>query len=242
MTSLLNVKAATVPGRLNATDFLVDAGQLIALIGPNGSGKTSLLRACAAIDGSAAVLEVAGEDVRTVPPARRPRLLGYVPASRDVVWPISVCDIVGLGLASPAPDRVDEMLELLELRSFADRAADRLSTGERARVLLARAIVPAPQVLLLDEPLSNLDPYWVLRLLELLRKIADQGAAVIVALHDIERIAAFDRVLLMNGGTLLANLLPEAMASSPLLADSFRLDRGDQGWELRRPEDPRSSP
>ena len=242
MTSLLNVKAATVPGRLNATDVLVKAGQLIALIGPNGSGKTSLLRACAAIDGSATVLEVAGEDLRTVPPVRRPRLLGYVPASRDVVWPISVRDIVGLGLASPAPDRVDEMLELLELRSFADRAADRLSTGERARVLLARAIVPAPQVLLLDEPLSNLDPYWVLRLLELLRKIADQGAAVIVALHDIERIAAFDRALLVNAGELVADLAPEAMISSPLLGASFRLDRGDRGWELRRPEDPQSSP
>jgi len=68
MTSLMNVKAATVPGRLNATDILVEAGQLIALIGPNGSGKTSLLRACAAIDGSATALEVAGEDLRTVPP------------------------------------------------------------------------------------------------------------------------------------------------------------------------------
>ena len=242
MTSLMNVKAATVPGRLNATDILVEAGQLIALIGPNGSGKTSLLRACAAIDGSATALEVAGEDLRTVPPARRPRLLSYVPASRDVVWPISVRDIVGLGLPNSASDRVEEMLDLLELRSLEHRPADRLSTGERARVLLARALAPRPHVLLLDEPLSNLDPYWVLRLLELLRGIADQGAAVIAALHDIERIDAFDRVLLMNQGALVADLRPEAMTSSPLLADAFRLDRSGQEWTFRQPADPRSSP
>lgn len=242
MTSVLEVKGANVRERLSATDLIVQSGQLIALIGPNGSGKTSLLRACAAIDGAANVLRVAGEDLRRAPPGRRPRLLGYVPASRDVVWPIAVRDIIGMGLASPAPGRVDDMLDLLELRSLADRPTDRLSTGERARVLLARALAPSPKVLLLDEPLANLDPYWVLRLLELLRQIADQGAAVIVALHDIERIGAFDRVLLMNQGALIADLPSEAMEASPLLGEAFRLDRSGQGWEIRRRAGPRSSP
>lgn len=242
MTSLLEIRGAAVPGRLSPTDLIIQAGQLIALIGPNGSGKTSLLRACAAIDGSADVIRIAGEDLRAASPSRRPRLLGYVPASRDVVWPIAVRDIVGLGLASPEPDRVDALLDLLELRSLADRPADRLSTGERARVLLARALAPGPLVLFLDEPLSNLDPYWVLRLMELLRELADGGASVIVALHDIDLIGNFDRVLLVDQGALVADLPPETMASSPLLGESFRLDRSDRGWKLRRPADRQSLP
>lgn len=242
MTSLLEVRGAAVPGRLNPTDIAVGAGEFVALIGPNGSGKTSLLRACAAIDGTADVLRIADEDLRSAPPARRPHLLGFVPASRDVVWPIAVRDIIGLGLVNPDPERIEELLDLLELRPLADRSADRLSTGERARVLLARALAPEPPVLLLDEPLSNLDPYWVLRLLELLRGLADRGASVVAALHDIERIGAFDRVLVMDHAELVADLVPEAMASSRLLSDVFRVAQGDRGWTLSRSADPRSSP
>ena len=242
MTSLLNVQGAEVPGRLTATDLCVGKSHLVAVIGPNGGGKTSLLRACAALEGTGGSIQVDGEDLRSASPARRPRLLGYLPASRDLVWPIGVRDLVSLGLPSPAPERVEELVVMLELESLARRAVDRLSTGERARVLLARALAPRPRVLLLDEPLSNLDPYWVLRLLQLLRGIADAGAAVLVALHDIERVGDFDRVLLVDRGRVRADLPPAAMISSPELSRAFRIERGSAGWQLRPSADPQSSP
>jgi len=90
--------------------------------------------------------------------------------------------------------------------------------------------------------LSNLDPYWVLRLLEMLRELADQGAAVFVALHDLERMGLFDRVLLVNGGELVADLPPSEMTASRQFASAFRLERSLAGWQISRSADPRSSP
>jgi iron complex transport system ATP-binding protein len=241
MTSLFEVRDARVTGRLSATTLTAKPGEMIAVIGPNGGGKTSLLRACAAIDGSATSIHVDGEDFRGSTPARRPRLLGYLPASRDVVWPMRIRDVVALGLTSSDHARIDELLAILELEAMADRPIDQLSTGERARALLARVLAPRPRVLLLDEPLSNLDPYWVLRLLDLFRRTAEDGAAVFVALHDIERICKFDRVLLVNAGEVRADLQPAAMLESPEFPRAFRIQQGRDGWEIRRPAGPQSS-
>lgn len=241
MTSLLELLDLEIEGRLRPTSLNVPKGQLVAVIGPNGGGKTSLLRACAAIDGTGGSVRIAGEDLRTAPPARRMRLLGYVPTSRDVVWPIPVRDLVGLGMPAPDSDRVDELMTIFELEPLAARPVDRLSTGERARVLLARALAPRPSVLLLDEPLSNMDPYWVLRLLELLRQTTDRDVAVLIALHDIERIPAFDRMLLVDQGQIRADCAPAEMLVSPELANAFRIERGVDGWRIRPSADPRSS-
>lgn len=242
MTSLLEIEHGAIAGRLHPTSIGVDAGELVAVVGPNGGGKTSLLRACAAIEDTSGRVRVAGEEVRAASAARRSRLIGYLPASREMVWPIRVRDVIALALAAPDPQRVDELIDTLELQHLARRPVDRLSTGERARVLLARVLAPKPRVLLLDEPLSNLDPYWVLRLLELFRELACQGAAVLVALHDIDRIPAFDRVLLVQAAELRADLAPDAMLASAELAQAFRIERGAAGWQLSRSAGPQSSP
>jgi len=239
MTSLLAMQSGEIRARLRFTNLQVGAGELVAVIGPNGGGKTSLLRACAAVEGSGGI-QVAGEDLRAAPPPRRARLLGYLPASRDLVWPIAVRDLISLGLPSSDPNRLDELIALLELEPLATRHVDRLSTGERARVLLARAMASRPRVLLLDEPLSNLDPYWVLRLLQLLRKIAEEGAAVLVALHDIDRMSAFDRVLLVDKGEICADLPPADMISAPQLCHAFRIERVSDRWQVRPSADPQS--
>ena len=184
MTSLV-ARQIGIPCRLQPADLDVQSGELVALVGPNGGGKTSLLRALARIENASGVVAIDGEDLDLAPLSRRRRLLSFLPASRDVIWPIAARDVIALGLDGPNPARVDELIGLLELGSLADRPVNRLSTGERARVLLARALVGNPKILLLDEPLSNLDPYWVLRILSILEIAAHSGQSVLVALHDL---------------------------------------------------------
>jgi iron complex transport system ATP-binding protein len=175
-------------------------------------------------------------------PARRPYLATFLPASRELVWPISARDVISLGLPKADPDRVDELIDFLELGPLADRTVDRLSTGERARVLVARALAPKPRLLLLDEPLSNLDPYWVLRSMEIVREAVLDGAAALIALHDIDRVPAFDRALLIAGGEIRADAPPQEMLHSAALARAFRIERSESGWAVRRAADPQSLP
>lgn len=241
MTSLV-ARQVGIAGRLEPTDLDVDAGELVALVGPNGGGKTSLLRALARIESATGVVAIDGEDVDLTPLARRRQLLSFLPASRDVTWPISARDVIALGFDQPDRDRIAELIDQFELTKLAGRPVNRLSTGERARVLAARALASRPKVLLLDEPLSNLDPYWVMRFLEIFRAAAASGQAVLVALHDLGQLHHFDRALLIADGKVQMDETPADLVASERFETIFRIRPADRGWEIRKPEDRRSSP
>jgi len=162
------------------------------------------------------------------------RLLSFLPATRSLVWPISARDVIALGLLLPDPKRVDELIELLELKPLADRPVNSLSTGERSRVLFARALAARPRLLLLDEPLSNLDPYWVLTTLRILKAtVSDGGSAVLASLHNLDQVTAFDRVLLVDDGRILADRSSAGMLASDELGQAFRVERTGSGWKIR---------
>jgi iron complex transport system ATP-binding protein len=234
MTPLLEARGAAVQGRLEPTDLNVQAGEVVAIIGPNGAGKTSLLRALAGIELRKGFVTIDGETVVTAPPSRRMRLLGFLPATRSLVWPISARDVIALGLAKPDEARIGEIIDLLELQAFADRPVNSLSTGERSRVLFARALAARPRVLLLDEPLSNLDPYWVLRTLEILgQAVAATNCAVLASLHNLEQMRAFSRALLVNGGRVIADESPDEMLASETLGQAFRIKKNGPAWQIR---------
>ena len=215
-------------------DLQVAAGTLMAVVGPNGSGKTSLLRALARIDGAGGKVRIDDEEVDGTSPARRSRLLSFLPAARDVPWSIAARDVIALGLQTPDDARVEALLALLELQEFARRPIDRLSTGERARVLLARALAPRPRVLLLDEPLSNLDPYWALRIVDVLTQSSREGEAVIVSLHDLGLLARFDRALLMADGRIVADAQPRDLLSKPEFSQVLGVEPHEGHWRIRR--------
>jgi iron complex transport system ATP-binding protein len=239
MTALLEARAIAVERRLEPTDLQAQAGELIGVIGPNGAGKTSLLRALAGIELQHGGVTIAGEAVANAPPPRRMRLLGFLPATRSLVWPISARDVMALGLPKPDAGRIEELLDLLELRALADRPVNSLSTGERSRVLFARALAAKPRVLLLDEPLSNLDPYWVLRTLQILKEtIATTDCAVLASLHSLEQVGIFDRILLVDGGRISADQRPELMLASETLCRAFRMERNGPGWQVRTAAQP----
>ena len=241
MTSL-HCRGVGIPGRLEPTDFDAAAGELIALVGPNGGGKTSLLRSMARIEDAEGQVLIDGEDVDEAVMARRGRLLSFLPASRDVAWPIACRDVIALGLEGQDERRIEALIDQFELREMAHRPINRLSTGERARVLTARAFAARPRLLLLDEPLSNLEPYWVLRFLAMFRDAADSGQIVVVALHDLGQIARFERALLIADGRVQMDETPADLLASERFEEIFRIRSANGRWEIRKPEGPRSSP
>jgi len=233
MTSL-DARGVALEGRLSPTDLAVGPGELVALVGPNGGGKTSLLRGLARVERASGQVSIDGEDVDAAPPARRRRLLSFLPASRDVAWPITSRDVIALGLERRDETRIEELIGLFELAALADRPIDRLSTGERARVLAARALAARPHVLLLDEPLSNLDPYWVLRFLDFFRSAADGGQAVLVALHDLSLLLHFDRAMLIAEGRVQMDEAPAKLMLDRRFEEIFRIRAAANGkWAIR---------
>lgn len=240
MTTLC-ARDLSIPGRLHPTSLDVQAGELIALIGPNGGGKTSLLRALARIEGTSGVVAVDGEDIDEAPMARRRQLLSFLPASRDATWPISARDVIRLGLDRDDEARVDEMVSLLELEKLGGRPVNQLSTGERARVLTARALAGNPKLLLLDEPLSNLDPYWVLRFLEIFETAAKSGRMVIAALHDLSQLDRFSRALLIADGRIHKDEAPADLVASERFEEIFRISSANGRWTIRPPAGLQSS-
>jgi iron complex transport system ATP-binding protein len=229
---ILEASNLSLPGRLFDVSIEIAAGELVCLVGPNGSGKTSLLHALAGIGRPSGTVGVDGVDPRTLGPARRPGYLTYLPAARDLPWPLLARDLIALGGGSANP-------AALELGPLLDRRVDTLSTGERSRVLIARALAPRPRLLLLDEPTANLDPLWQIRLMELVRaELKGAGRAALVAIHDLDAAALYaDRIVVMDKGRIAAEGL-----DGPHVAEIFGIERVEGQWRpVSRPADPGSS-
>ncbi|NNC47943.1 MAG: ABC transporter ATP-binding protein [Sphingomonas sp.] len=229
----LIVKDGRFEGRLETTDLTLQPGEKAALVGPNGSGKTSLMRVLAGIAGVYDSWSLGGRLLDYNAPVARARMLGYLPASRQLDWPIPVRDFVRLSPAPVDEDVVTSLVEQLELTPFLDRPSNALSTGERARLLIARTFATRPQLLLLDEPMANLDPYWVLRIADLLDAEARRGAIILTALHDLTLVERFDRLLLMDRGKVVADGPATTIPCKPIFGDTFRLKPAPGGrWQI----------
>ena len=207
-------------------DITASPGEVTALVGPNGAGKTTLLLVLATLlVPDAGDVRVAGFDPVREPDAVRARM-GWSPdvfglydnlTAREYVR--FFADAYRLG-AAKALRRTDELLALARLTEYADRPVHVLSRGQKQRLGLTRALVHEPQVLLLDEPASGLDPRSRVELRELLRSLAGAGTAVIVSSHllgDLEELA--DRVVFVDRGMTVGehrlDQLPAATVARP---------------------------
>jgi len=197
------------------------SGDMLALVGPNGAGKTSLLKCIAQLAPYRGAVRWNEHDVQRMPVAQRARRIAYLSQNHDWSWPICVADLVALGRyphgrrADADDAAVRRALQRAGLEALAQRPLNRLSGGERARAMLARALAVEAEVLLADEPVAALDPYHQLRMMTLLRDYCRAGHIVIVVLHDLTLASRFcDRVALLDRGRLVVQGNSEAVLSA----------------------------
>jgi iron(III) transport system ATP-binding protein len=207
---------------LHEVTLAIEPGEFFALLGPSGSGKSTLLRLLAGfLEPQSGTIRVGGVDVTRVPPWQRD--IGMV-FQNYALWPhMTVAQNVAFGLEERRLPRelvrkkVAEALALVGLEDFGDRRPGQLSGGQQQRVALARTIAVEPKVLLLDEPLSNLDAKLRVRmraeLLELQRKL---GITTVFVTHDQEEaLSISDRVAVLEGGAIQQVGTPTELYDAP---------------------------
>ncbi|HYZ40402.1 MAG TPA: ABC transporter ATP-binding protein [Stellaceae bacterium] len=202
--------------RLGGRDVLADvsleiaAGEFVGVLGPNGAGKTTLMRAVLGlVPANRGTIRVLGR-----PAARGNPAIGYVPQGRssgsdlrlrgwDFVAGVVDGHRLGLPFASKATHaEVDRVLDLVGARDLARQPLAEMSGGEQQRLLLAQALIARPQLLLLDEPLVNLDPHYQGDLVGLTRSLRDElGVTILFSAHELNPLlGALDRVLYLGRG------------------------------------------
>lgn len=201
---------------LKDVSFEIAPGEFVALMGPNGSGKTTMMRCINKIlKVNSGTIEIDGQDISGLTMAEMARVCTTVPADTAVDFSLSVRDYVALG-RSPYiktiwwEDESDEILiedamRDLGVAQYADRRLQELSSGERARVLLAKGIVQTPKVILVDEPSAHLDIKYKVQIMEILQNLSRKGLTVLIASHDINLLTRFcDRILLISEGSIVS--------------------------------------
>lgn len=225
-SSFLSIQGLSVGyGRsavLSGIDLQVEQGEFIALLGSSGCGKTTLLRTIAGfMSPSAGHITVAGHDMTHIPPECRNMALVF---QSYALWPhMNVRQNVGYGLKvrgtprAVIDARVDEVLAMLGLSGFAERPVTALSGGQRQRVALGRALAIAPQILLLDEPLSNLDARIRLTVRHEIRSLQKRlGITAVHVTHDREEAMVMaDRIVILNQGRIEQVGTPEDLYHHP---------------------------
>ena len=204
---------------LHELSCTVGRGEFVGLLGPNGAGKSTLLRAVLGLVPATGRVSIAGKDAAAMSASERAHHLAYLPQEREIAWPVSVSMLVGLGrmphraafAASRASDReaVENAMRRMGISTLRDRAATELSGGEKARVLIARALAQDAPLLLADEPTAGLDPSHQIALMRVFAGLAAEGHAIVASMHDLGLAARWcSRLILIDGGRIVADGSP----------------------------------
>ena len=224
---------------LDAVSFNVREGNIVGLIGPNGAGKTSCIDALTGFHPAhRGTVRFAGDDVTTLAAHQRARR-GFARTfqSLDLFEDLTVRQNLEVGVATPSwretmtdalwrkgrqHTAVDEVLELVDIASLADRRPTDLSNGQRHLVALARALVARPRLVLLDEPAAGLDESESAALGDLLRRLPEQGVTVLLVDHDMALVLSVcDRIHVLDFGRRIASGTPAAVRADPNVVAAY---------------------
>lgn len=238
MTSIdvnsISVKLGTVQ-ILNDISLKLERGEIVGLIGPNGAGKSTLLKAILGlVETNTGHVTLDDKPLADWSHKDRAKLLAYAPQNAPVHWPLTVERMVDLGRTphlGPWQNPTDEdhraikaAMDATDTAHLKDRITTSLSGGERAGVMLARAIAVGAPYLLADEPVASLDPYHQIEVMEILDQLAEQGAGIIVVLHDLSLAMRFcKRVYLLDHGRLAASGAPQEVLDDKRLKQVYRV-------------------
>jgi iron complex transport system ATP-binding protein len=217
------------------------SGEFIAVIGANGAGKSTLLAALAGLikpDNGTVTLD--GVPIAHLPRQDFARRRSYLPQNPRCEWPISVERLVALGLTPTLPvfgdfppafrTRISQVLAVCDLEAQRDQAATTLSGGELARAMLARALVGDPEILIVDEPMTGLDPRHALDTVRRLKDLTRSGKLVIASVHDLTLAARYaTRLFALHRGRAAADGPPQAVLTRELIRAIFAVEASISG-------------
>ncbi|WP_086637098.1 ABC transporter ATP-binding protein [Methanonatronarchaeum thermophilum] len=198
---------------LNKVDLELQNGEILGLIGPNGSGKTTLLKCINKIlKPQKGTLMLKGEDIQKMKRKDIAKNVGYVPQSETNTFPTTVFDTILMGrkphVNNWGPKEKDleivsEIIETLNLQDLSMKDVNKLSGGQRQKVMIGRALAQESEILILDEPTSNLDLKHQLEVLQLIEKQKNHGTSSIMALHDLNQAKKYsDKLIMLKNGKI----------------------------------------
>lgn len=225
----------TVDGRdlVHRLDLTATAGEVVGLVGPNGSGKSTALRCVyRALRPSGGIVRIGGDDVWRMPLRSSAQSIAALTQQGGADFDFTVEEVVALGrtphkhgndpLTAAERELCEQAMAQMDVAHLARRGILELSGGERQRVLMARAIVQQPRILVLDEPTNHLD---IRHQIQLLRYVRGSGITIVVVLHDLNlAAAACDRIGVLSEGRLVAIGPPEEVLTAPLISRVFGVD------------------
>jgi ABC-type cobalamin/Fe3+-siderophores transport system ATPase subunit len=204
-------------------------GEFIGLLGANGSGKSTILKLGSGIlrpeTGSVSLW---GKPLRSYANKDRAKLISYLPQTIDITVPFTVAEVVGMGMypydIRPSMTK-EEALTLVGLEKKQDTYLNDLSGGEQRRVFIAMTLLQGAGLLLLDEPLANLDIKYQIEIVRLLRHLnKERNISVVMALHDINIALQFEKVILIQPGSILGIGSPEEILTEERIRHAFGVD------------------
>jgi iron complex transport system ATP-binding protein len=216
--------------------FDVPDGDFLGVIGPNGSGKSTLLKLLSKVaEPTGGRIEMGGKRLNLIALRSLAQTMAVVGSEAQFAFPFPVQDVVMMGripflgrFGSPSQKdrrKVEESLEKTEAGQFRDRFVHELSSGERQRVMLARALAQEPQILLLDEPTAHLDLHYEIEIFKTLKWLNEKENLTVIAVsHNLNLITEFcKRVMVLQGGLCRRLGTPREVVTAELLQDVFRI-------------------